>query len=104
MRRHNQDLPGRSCVRAARDDARVSIIVKFFVAPDDTAATSTLRTGPGPALESLSFGNDPGSDAPVPQLSQYGAITKSPITRSPTWAASHGARSASTCLTWTKTV
>ncbi|WP_339134654.1 hypothetical protein WJM95_33560 [Streptomyces sp. f51] len=34
----------------------MSIIVKFFVAPDDTAATSTFQTGPGPAFESLSFG------------------------------------------------
>ncbi|WRZ87828.1 hypothetical protein OHB54_01890 [Streptomyces sp. NBC_01007] len=35
----------------------MSIIVKFFVAPDDTSATSTLQTGPGRAFESLSFGN-----------------------------------------------
>ncbi|GAA2656881.1 MULTISPECIES: hypothetical protein [Streptomyces] len=35
----------------------MSIIVKFFVAPDDTSASLTLRTGPGRAFESLSFGN-----------------------------------------------
>ncbi|MGW7614224.1 hypothetical protein ACWGKW_44865 [Streptomyces sp. NPDC054766] len=35
----------------------MSIIVKFFVAPDDTSATLTLQTGPGRAFESLSFGN-----------------------------------------------
>ncbi|WP_299538394.1 hypothetical protein [uncultured Streptomyces sp.] len=38
-------------------DARVSIIVKFFVAPDDTSAVLTLQTGPGRTFESLSFGN-----------------------------------------------
>ncbi|MFG3304914.1 hypothetical protein [Streptomyces wuyuanensis] len=35
----------------------MSIIVKFFVAPDDTSAAETLRAGPGRAFESLSFGN-----------------------------------------------
>ncbi|WP_031155515.1 hypothetical protein [Streptomyces erythrochromogenes] len=35
----------------------MSIIVKFFVAPDDTSAALTLRTGPGRAFESISFGN-----------------------------------------------
>lgn len=35
----------------------MSIIVKFFVAPDDTAAALHLRTGPGQACESLSLGN-----------------------------------------------
>ncbi|MFJ3901749.1 hypothetical protein [Streptomyces sp. NPDC090025] len=35
----------------------MSIIVKFFVAPDDTSAALTLQTGPGRAFESLSFGN-----------------------------------------------
>ncbi|MFI0967584.1 hypothetical protein ACH4S8_40335 [Streptomyces sp. NPDC021080] len=35
----------------------MSIIVKFFVAPDDASAALTLQTGPGPAFESLSFGN-----------------------------------------------
>ncbi|MFE5947121.1 hypothetical protein [Streptomyces sp. NPDC056480] len=35
----------------------MSIIVKFFVAPDDTSASLTLQTGPGRAFESLSFGN-----------------------------------------------
>jgi hypothetical protein len=35
----------------------VSIIAKFFVAPDDTSAGLALRTGPGRAFESLSFGN-----------------------------------------------
>ncbi|MEU6845569.1 hypothetical protein ABZ930_27205 [Streptomyces sp. NPDC046716] len=35
----------------------MSIIVKFFVAPDDTSASLALRTGPGRAFESLSFGN-----------------------------------------------
>jgi hypothetical protein len=41
----------------AGHDARVSIIVEFFVAPDDTSASLTLKTGPGRAFESLSFGN-----------------------------------------------
>ncbi|MCX4511129.1 hypothetical protein OHA27_12595 [Streptomyces sp. NBC_01619] len=35
----------------------MSIIVKFFMAPDDTSAALTLATGPGRACESLSFGN-----------------------------------------------
>jgi hypothetical protein len=35
----------------------VSIIVKFFAAPDDASAASALQTGPGRAFESLSFGN-----------------------------------------------
>ncbi|MEU2180928.1 hypothetical protein [Streptomyces thermolilacinus] len=35
----------------------MSIIVKFFVAPGDTSAGLALRTGPGRAFESLSFGN-----------------------------------------------
>ncbi|WP_314251602.1 hypothetical protein [Streptomyces sp. DSM 40907] len=35
----------------------MSIIVKFFVAPDDTTAALVLQTGPGRACESLSFGN-----------------------------------------------
>ncbi|WP_098024995.1 hypothetical protein [Streptomyces sp. st115] len=35
----------------------MSIIVKFFVAPDDTSAALTLRTGPEEACESLSLGN-----------------------------------------------
>ncbi|MFD9030838.1 hypothetical protein ACFVZW_06745 [Streptomyces sp. NPDC059567] len=35
----------------------MSIIVKFFVAPDDTSAALTLQTGPDRAFESLSFGN-----------------------------------------------
>ncbi|MER6917454.1 hypothetical protein ABT354_37945 [Streptomyces sp. NPDC000594] len=35
----------------------MSIIVKFFAAPDDTSAALALRSGPGPAFESLSFGN-----------------------------------------------
>ena len=33
----------------------MSIIVKFFVAPDDTSAASTVQAGPGRAFESLSF-------------------------------------------------
>ncbi|AGJ52826.1 hypothetical protein OOK43_29965 [[Kitasatospora] papulosa] len=35
----------------------MSIIVRFFVAPDDTSASLALQTGPGRAFESLSFGN-----------------------------------------------
>ncbi|MFG2866715.1 hypothetical protein [Streptomyces sp. NPDC048338] len=35
----------------------MSIIVKFFVAPDDTSASLALQSGPGRAFESLSFGN-----------------------------------------------
>ncbi|MGW1292458.1 hypothetical protein [Streptomyces sp. NPDC002533] len=35
----------------------MSIIVNFFVAPDDTSAALTLETGPGQAYESLSLGN-----------------------------------------------
>ncbi len=31
--------------------------MKFFVAPDDTSAALALKTGPGQAFESLSFGN-----------------------------------------------
>jgi hypothetical protein len=34
----------------------VSIIVEFFVAPDDTSAAVALRTGLERAFESLSFG------------------------------------------------
>ncbi|MFI0990839.1 hypothetical protein, partial [Streptomyces exfoliatus] len=43
--------------RQSGHDARVSIIVKFFVAPDDTSASLALQSGPEPAFESLSFGN-----------------------------------------------
>ncbi|MDF6060511.1 MULTISPECIES: hypothetical protein [Streptomyces] len=35
----------------------MSIIVKFFVAPDDTSAGLALQTGPERAFGSLSFGN-----------------------------------------------
>ncbi|MEU3606423.1 hypothetical protein AB0E83_13350 [Streptomyces sp. NPDC035033] len=35
----------------------MSIVVKFFVAPDDTSAGLALRTGPGRACESLPYGN-----------------------------------------------
>ncbi|MER7960017.1 hypothetical protein [Streptomyces sp. NPDC096030] len=35
----------------------MSIIVKFFVAPDDTSASLAIQSGPGRAFESLSFGN-----------------------------------------------
>ncbi|MGW8886255.1 hypothetical protein [Streptomyces sp. NPDC055749] len=35
----------------------MSIIVKFFVAPDDASACLVLQTGPGRAFETLSFGN-----------------------------------------------
>ncbi|MGW7267059.1 hypothetical protein [Streptomyces sp. NPDC054842] len=35
----------------------MSIIVKFFVAPDDTSAGLALASGPGRAFESLTFGN-----------------------------------------------
>ncbi|MFC9397472.1 hypothetical protein ACFTWS_30555 [Streptomyces sp. NPDC057027] len=35
----------------------MSIIVKFFVAPDDTSASLALQTGPGRTFESLSFGD-----------------------------------------------
>ncbi|MFJ9118963.1 hypothetical protein ACIRJO_25825 [Streptomyces sp. NPDC102394] len=35
----------------------MSIIVKFFAAPDDTSAGLALKAGPGRAFESLSFGN-----------------------------------------------
>ncbi|MFF4420989.1 hypothetical protein ACFY04_09395 [Streptomyces sp. NPDC001549] len=35
----------------------MSIIVTFFVAPDDTTAALVLQTGPGRACESLSFGD-----------------------------------------------
>ncbi|MGW1638452.1 hypothetical protein [Streptomyces lavendulae] len=35
----------------------MSLIVKFFMAPDDTSAGLAVQTGPGRAFESLSFGN-----------------------------------------------
>ncbi|MFB8026351.1 hypothetical protein ACFQ6U_04820 [Streptomyces sp. NPDC056465] len=35
----------------------MSSIVKFFAASDDTSASLALRTGPGRAFESLSFGD-----------------------------------------------
>ncbi|MFD6877330.1 MULTISPECIES: hypothetical protein [unclassified Streptomyces] len=35
----------------------MSIIVKFFVAPDDAAAARVVGGGPGLAFESVSFGN-----------------------------------------------
>ncbi|MFF9500978.1 hypothetical protein [Streptomyces sp. NPDC014656] len=35
----------------------MSTIVKFFAAPDDASASLALRSGPGRAFESLSFGN-----------------------------------------------
>ncbi|MET9508726.1 hypothetical protein ABZX62_09665 [Streptomyces flavidovirens] len=35
----------------------MSIVVKFFAAPDDTSAALALPTGPGRAFESLSFGS-----------------------------------------------
>jgi hypothetical protein len=44
-------------VVGVRHDARVSIIVEFFAAPDDASAARVLRTGPRRAFESLSFGN-----------------------------------------------
>lgn len=50
-------MPGRSRLWAVGHHARVSIIVEFFVAPDDTTASLALQTGPGQAFESLSFGN-----------------------------------------------
>lgn len=40
-----------------RDDAQVSVIVRFFAASDDLSAATALRAGPGRAYESLSFGN-----------------------------------------------
>ena len=50
-------MPGRSWLWTVGHDAQVSIIVKFFVAPDDTSAGMAVQTGPGRAFESLSFGN-----------------------------------------------
>ncbi|CAM5475712.1 hypothetical protein SATRM34S_03270 [Streptomyces atroolivaceus] len=47
---------GRSRSWAVRHDARVSIIVEFFAAPDDASAALVLRTGPQRVFESLSFG------------------------------------------------
>ncbi|MFJ8764165.1 hypothetical protein [Streptomyces clavifer] len=35
----------------------MSTIVKFFAAPDDASAALAVEAGPGPAYESLSFGN-----------------------------------------------
>ncbi|MFI5775039.1 hypothetical protein ACIA74_42725 [Streptomyces sp. NPDC051658] len=35
----------------------MSIVVKFFVAPDDMSAALALQTGPGRAFEPRSFGN-----------------------------------------------
>ncbi|MFJ6769906.1 hypothetical protein ACIQOV_02800 [Kitasatospora sp. NPDC091257] len=35
----------------------MSIIIKFFVAPDDKAAAAVVEHGPGEAFESLVFGN-----------------------------------------------
>ncbi|MFD7491108.1 hypothetical protein ACFV8T_01575 [Streptomyces sp. NPDC059832] len=35
----------------------MSVVVKFFVAPDDRSAALALQIGPGRALESRSFGN-----------------------------------------------
>ncbi|MFE7100047.1 hypothetical protein [Streptomyces erythrochromogenes] len=43
----------------------MSLIVKFFVAPDDASAALTLRTGPGRTFESLSFGNFDAEEAVV---------------------------------------
>lgn len=43
----------------------MSIIVKFFVAPDDASAASVLQTGPGRAFGALSFGNFDAEDAVV---------------------------------------
>ncbi|GGT01101.1 hypothetical protein [Streptomyces chromofuscus] len=43
----------------------MSIIVTFFVAPDDTSAARTLQTGPERAFESLSFGTIDAEEAVV---------------------------------------
>jgi hypothetical protein len=40
-----------------RQDAAVSIIVEFFVAPDDAAAAGVLDAGPEGVFESVPFGN-----------------------------------------------
>ncbi|SEP61600.1 hypothetical protein SAMN05216481_101424 [Streptomyces radiopugnans] len=62
--------------------------------------TDTVKSAPDrPAAFSRKIPRNSGGDAPLPQLYQYGAITRPPITRNPTWAANHGARSASICLT-----
>lgn len=51
------DAPRPTMIAAVGHDARVSIIVEFFVAPDDTSAGPALETGPGRARESRSFGD-----------------------------------------------
>ncbi|MCF3133640.1 hypothetical protein [Streptomyces olivochromogenes] len=43
----------------------MSIIVEFFVAPDDASAALALQTGPRRVFESLSFGNFDAEDAVV---------------------------------------
>ncbi|MGC0379539.1 hypothetical protein RKD28_007055 [Streptomyces sp. SAI-229] len=43
----------------------VSTIVEFFMAPDDASAALALRTGPGRAESSLSFGNFDAEEAVV---------------------------------------
>lgn len=50
-------MSGRPRLWAVGHDAWVSVIVEFFVAPDDASAALVLQTGPRRAFESLSFGN-----------------------------------------------
>lgn len=53
----DRGVSGRSRLWAVRHDARVSVIVEFFAAPDDASAALVPQTGPRHAFESLSFGN-----------------------------------------------
>lgn len=61
MRCHARSCPkppsGLDPVTATRDDLRVSIIVEFFTAPDDTAAATILEGGPDGTFETLTVGN-----------------------------------------------
>lgn len=52
-----RSCPARSRSWGLRHDARVSIIVESFAAPDDASAALVLQTGPQRAFESLAFGN-----------------------------------------------
>lgn len=48
-----------------RHHARVSIIIKFFIAPDDTSAASSVDSGPDGVFDSLTCGNFDASEAVI---------------------------------------
>ncbi|MER6346481.1 hypothetical protein ACWC10_37155 [Streptomyces sp. NPDC001595] len=91
----------------------MSIIVKFFVAPDDTSAGLALQPGPGRAFESLSIGNFDPEEAVVeweclqPRIvagqSDDGCVVFAISPRLPTALADAGhSRSSDVAASWTR--